>query len=512
MFDIEINTFAENMLKSVILCFGTCCLLSAFPGSKGSRINDSLSCVMQYSENSKSIVTCSWAESRRSRQLVNMSLAEENKRPFCQKMEPVSFTETHLIWTCHRNFSNYLYTTLYFVFLPDRSLESRLNVSNEGDEAKPKNLRCQDSGGQMIICFWEVRQEVADSVDFTLYYRKVSGKEEACQPRCWLEVPAHLSCSCNFTAGHPNISMQLRNIRVRPTDPENSYKSFKVWKNIKLPPRGLIVEEKTEGKTFEISWKKNAIIKEYFKNNYEVCYWKENDMKPKKVAFDCPGDAKLQTNDFIELNLGVQLQPSSNYSVKVRVRLGEEHPDDYYQGPWSEWSNVQTFHTKSVPSIIMLSILVLSSVIVLVIFAVCGCKTLVRYKKQWDDTIPNPNKSSIIKSLQKAKKEKNGPSLSYEEHLYVEPYHKVSMWAPSKNDTSIPKQEEDEIIQPHSEWIQHDDSQCLFLFNKTKEEYPTTSVVDDYKPFADLIDEQETRHPEGPQFNVCAFDGPYLFS
>ncbi|KAM4038567.1 uncharacterized protein ACNLHF_016924 [Anomaloglossus baeobatrachus] len=518
-----ICTFSENMLKSVILSLVTCCLLSAFPGSKGSKINGSLSCVMQYQEY---IVTCSWSESRRSRQLVNMSLAEKNERPFCQKMEPVSFTETHLIWTCHRNFSwpsLPLYSYIDFAFLPDRSLESHLNVSIEGDEAKPKNLRCQDSGDQMIICFWEVRQEVADSVDFNLYYRNDSGKEEACQPRCWLEIPAHLSCSCNFTAGQPNISMQFRNIRVRPTDPENSYMHFRICKNIKLPPRGLIVEEKIEGETFEISWKNNTIIEEYFNNHYEVCYWKENDMKPKKVAFDCPGDAKLQTNDFIVLNLGVQLQPSSNYSVKVRVRLGEKNPDHCYQGPWSEWSNVQTLHTKSVPNIIMLSILVLSSVIVLVIFAVCGCKTLVRYKKQWDDKIPNPNKSSIIKSLQKAKKEKdrlviryltlqNGSSVSYEEHLYVEPYHKVSMWAPSKDDTSLLKEEEDEMIQPHSEWIQHDDSQCLFLFNETKEEYPTTSLIDDYKPFAELIDEQETRHPEGPQINVCAFDGPYLFS
>ncbi|XP_073510261.1 uncharacterized protein [Phyllobates terribilis] len=528
------------MTKSVILCCVTCCLLSAFPGNKGSKLKDSLSCFLYYTE---SIVTCSWSESQSSRKLVNMSLAEINKRPFCKEMEPAKFTETHQIWTCHKNVSSSgltLSSYIKFAFLPNRSLESRLNVSNEADEAKPKNLRCQVSDDRMIICFWEVRQEVADSVDFSLYYRNDSGKsltnkadelraliseesEEACQPRCWPGIDMYLSCTCNFTSGHLKIPIQFPNISVRPTDPETSHKYFRLCNIIKLPPRSLIAQEKAAGDAFEISWKNNIITNYSFRYHYQLCHWKENDMKPKEVAFDCPGIIKPETNDYIVLKLGIQLQPSSNYSVKVRVQLHETNGNHCYQGPWSEWSNVQTFHTKSVPNTTMLSILVLSSVVVLVILTVFGCRALVRYKRQWEDRIPNPNKSTIIKSLQKAKKTKdrlviryltlqNGPSFCYEEHLYVEPYNKVMMWGPSKKDINLLKQDEDQITEPHCELLQYDDSQCLFLFNETKEDYPTASVTDDYKPFSELIDEQETGQLEVSQFNVCAFDGPYLFS
>ncbi|XP_073411775.1 uncharacterized protein [Dendrobates tinctorius] len=505
-----ICTFSENMTKTVILCCVTCCLLSAFPGSKGSKLNDSLSCFLNYTE---SIVTCSWSESQSSRQLVNMSLAEINKRHFCQEMEPVKFTETHLRWTCHRNVSELkLFSFIRFAFLPDRSLERRLIVSNEADEAKPKNLRCQVSDDGIIICFWEVRQEVADSVDFSLYYQNDFGNEETCQPRCSPMIDIYLSCTCNFTAGHLKIPLQFRNISVRPTDPNTSNKYFSLCNNIKLLPRRLIAQERAEGKDFEISWKNNIITNNNFIYHYEVCYWKENDMKAKEIAFDCPGVTKPEENDFILLKSGIQLQPSSNYSVKVRVRLHQTNTNNCFQGPWSEWSNVQTFHTKAVPNTVMLSILVLFIVVALVILAVCGCKILVRYMKQWEDRIPNPNKSAIIKSLQKAKKTKNRPSFSYEEHLYVERYSKVMMWGPSKNDANLLKQDEDHITQPDSEWLQYDDSQCLFLFKETKEEYPITSVTDNYRPFSELIDEQETGHMEVSQFNICAFDGPYLFS
>ncbi|XP_069623151.1 uncharacterized protein [Ranitomeya imitator] len=488
---------------------------------KGSKLKESLSCFLNYTE---SIVTCSWSESQSSRQLVNMSLAEINQRPFCQDMEPVKFTETHLIWTCHRNVSELkLFSFIRFTFLPDRSLETRLSVSNEADKAKPQNLSCQVSDDQMIICFWEVRQEVADSVDFSLYYWNDSGNEEACQPRCWPKIDIYLNCTCNFTADHLKIPIHFRNISIRPTDPKTSNMYFSLCKNIKLPPRRLITQERAEGKDFEISWKNNIITQYNFSYHYEVCYWKENDMKAKEIAFDCPGVTKPETNDFTVLKSGIQLQPSGNYSVKVRVQLHQTNTNLCLQGPWSEWSNVQTFHTISELNTVMLSILVLLIVIALVILAVCGCKILVRYMKQWEDRIPNPNKSAIIKSLQKAKKTKdrlviryltlqNGPSFSYEDHLYVEPYNKVMMWGPSKNDPSLLKPDEDHITQPQSEWLQYDDSQCLFLFNETKEEYPITSVTDSYKPFSELIDEQETGHTEVSQFNVCAFDGPYLFS
>ncbi|XP_044134780.1 uncharacterized protein LOC122927210 isoform X1 [Bufo gargarizans] len=509
------------MKKSLILCCVTCCLLSAFPGNLGSKLTDSLYCVLQYS---KDIVTCSWSESRISRHYVNMSLMERDNPTGMCEMELVKLTPTHLNWTCHTNISfRGLYHEIHFIFVPDRSLESRLNVSNEGDEAKPKNLHCEMFDDGMTTCSWEVRQAVADSVDFTLYYQNRSKKEEACQPRCWQEVPMYLFCSCNFTAGDPNNPIQLRNISVGPKDAENSFINFYICKNIKLLPRILTVDEKNKGETFEIHWKNLPNEKTEFKYHYELCYWRENDMELNEVAFDCPGDTKTLSpnNDRrVLLTLGKQLKPSSNYSVMVRVRLGEKNPDDCYKGPWSEWSNVQTFHTKSVPNILLLCILVLSGVVVLVICVVYGCRALIRHKKQWDDRIPTPSKSSIIKSIRKTKDRlviryltlQNGPSFPSEEHLYVEPYNKVLMWAPSKKDISLLKPVEEQITRPHSELLRDNDTQCLYLYNIATEDYPTASITDGYKPFSELIDEQENRDMKDSQFTVCAFDGPYLFS
>ncbi|XP_056426620.1 uncharacterized protein LOC130367819 isoform X2 [Hyla sarda] len=496
---------SENMKKSAILCCVTCLLLSACRKNQGSKVKDSLSCVMQYSEG---IVTCSWSESWNSTQFVNMTLEERTTGPMCEKMEPVKITPTHLTRTCHKKVTWTLYSEIHLILQPDRDLEARLNVSNAGDEAKPKDLDCKVSADGMINCNWEVRQEVADSVDFTLYYRN----EEACQPRCWQKnpgIPSYLFCTCNFTAGDRDNPIQLRNISVKPTESETSLIKFKICKNIKLQPRNLTIEEKTKGETFLVKWKNEQSEKPEFRYQYELCYWKENDMKPKEAASDCPGHRKelSHANPSVLLKLSAQLQPSSNYSVKVRVKLGEENPDHCYKGPWSEWSSVQTFHTKSVQNMLLLSILVPTAVVVLVICAACGCKALIRYKKKLDDRIPNPSKSSIIKSLRKAK---NGSSFPYEEHLYVEPCNKVFMRAPSLKDTNLLIKDEEKISRPNSELLQDDDSQCLF--NMVKEEYPMASVTDGYKPFSELMDEQNNKEMDDSQFTICAFDGPYLFS
>ncbi|XP_075711550.1 cytokine receptor common subunit beta-like [Rhinoderma darwinii] len=322
----------------------------------------------------------------------------------------------------------------------------------------------------------------------------------------------YISCACNLTVDHLENPIQFYNVNVRPTDPETSFIDFKICLNIKLLPWILTVQEQTKGESFVISWKNEQTEQYGFKYHHELCYWIDNHIQPNEVAFDCPGDSKiLSPNDDLNvlLKLGKQLTPSTNYSVKVRVKLGEKDPDHCYKGPWSEWSNVQTFHTKSVPNTLLLCILVLSAVVVFVICAVCGCRALVRYKKQWDDRIPNPSKSSIIKGLRKAK---NGASLPSEEHFYVEPYNTVLMWAPSKKEINLQRQDEEQVTQPLSELLQDDDTQCLFLFDMTKDEYPTASITDEYKPFSELIDEQENRDMEDSQFTVCAFDGPYLFS
>ncbi|CAN2390557.1 hypothetical protein PRIEUP_LOCUS594 [Pristimantis euphronides] len=500
------------MKKSVILCFVASCLLSAFPGNEGSKLKDSLYCVMEYPGGT---VTCSWSESRNSTQFVNMSLAYEDGNPVCDYMEPVEITPTHLNWTCHKKGFFNLHYNLKLAFIPDRSLESRLNVAREGDDAKPKDLRCQASG-RMINCSWRVRQEVVDSVDFTLYYQNVYGKEEAFQPICWQEIPPYLSCACNFTA---NDNHSIHNISVRPTNPETSYKEFVACQHVTLRPMNITVKEISKGKTFEINWKIENKLTD-FKYHYEACYWRQNDIKPNEVSFDCLGVSKTLSTSEMRFRLGKELNSGSNYSVKVRVRVAEKDPKTCYNGPWSEWSNVQTFHTKSDLHILLLCFLVISAVVVFVICAVCGCRALVRYKKKWEAEIPSPCKSSIVKGLQAAKDSlvtlsltlQNGPSFPHEDHFCVEPYNKVLLWPLSKEDTNLLKQDEEQITRPDSEFLQDDDTQCLRLFKMTLEEAPTASPTTEYTPFSELIKEQENRSMENCEVTICDFDGPYLFS
>ncbi|XP_018430521.1 PREDICTED: uncharacterized protein LOC108803180 isoform X2 [Nanorana parkeri] len=220
------------------------------------------------------------------------------------------------------------------------------------------------------------------------------------------------------------------------------------------------------------------------------------------------------------LQLNNQLKPNSNYSLMIRVLLKEPVDTHCYHGPWSEWSEVQTLTTKAVANPILLYALIPIGVIVLVMFAFCGYRALVRYTKHWNERIPNPNKSAIIKGLQKTKDRlvmryltlQNGSYLPYGEHLYVEPYNNAMMWTSSDSkDSRHAYQNVEHISRLDSDLISEEDTDCSIICD-LKEDYPTATVVDGYKPFTDVADEQESEDIKDPQFVFSAFDGPYLFS
>ncbi|XP_075049900.1 cytokine receptor common subunit beta-like isoform X2 [Mixophyes fleayi] len=494
------------MKKNCILCCVIFGLLSAIPENQGYKIIDSLSCYMLYQKHT----VCSWSESRNATQFVNMSLALNNGSQICMKIEPVRITPTHLNWTCYLPYSDPNYNWIYLTFIPNKQLESRLNVSTEGDTAKPQNLRCKDAYGQ-ITCSWEVRLAVTDSVDFSLYYINESGGENECKPNCQQENPMYLTCHCNVTFGNNSVPDMLRNISVRP---RKSILAFEDCQFVKLQPRTLIMKETKQGEVFVASWT-GPNEKTGFKHHYELCYWRENNLKLNEVTSDCPGENKLRAPDHhpeVALYLGRELQPSSNYSVKVRVHLEEENPHHCYRGPWSEWSNVQRLKTKAVPNLIWLYILIPLCVIILIMCALYGCRVLVRYKKLWEDGIPNPNKSSIIEGFRKEMAKQNGSGLLNEEHLYVVPCNKV-MWTPQMSeDYTQFKQDKGQISRPDSELFYNDVTPCIFVCNSTNDLSPTDSVTDGYKPFSEMIDEQQSTNTEHSHSEIIAFDGPYLFS
>ncbi|CAI9607912.1 unnamed protein product [Staurois parvus] len=312
-------------------------------------------------------------------------------------------------------------------------METRLTTEEERDNAKPQNLHCNDTDAN-FTCSWHVREEISESIDFDLYYN-----EKACQPKCLQDALKYLTCHCNImTDGDVNTSAY---ISVKPRKPEksiSSVKSFRLCLIYQLPPRNLTINETKRGEAFTATWKDTTPEHRDFHYLYELCYWNQSDLKQIEVPNNCPvepEEIKSNQDPSKIFQLGKQLKPSSNYSVMVRVRLNEENKKHCFQGPWSEWSKIQTLTTKAVPSLIVLYIMIPICVIIFVLFAVCGYSALVRYTKQWDESIPNPNKSTIIKGLQKTKNRlvmhhvtfQNGSCLPYEEHLYVEPCNNIMM-------------------------------------------------------------------------------------
>ncbi|XP_063787568.1 cytokine receptor common subunit beta-like [Pseudophryne corroboree] len=495
------------MKNNYILCCVIFCFLTSISSNQGSKIQDSLSCYYQYKKHH----VCAWSESRNATQFVNMNLSLLNGSLVCERMGLVKMTPTHLYWTCE---IPDIYPTvlfpIHFTFIPDRDLKSQLNISTKGDEAKPQNIRCKAAHGQ-ISCSWEVRMEITDSVDFRLHYKNEFGIDQEYMPHCHQEIPMYLTCHSNITTGNTTSDM-LQNISIRP---HRSSQNYTPCLNVKLLPRILIINETNKGEKFIATWRSEQTEDAYFKYHYQFCYWRDSVLKSSEVIPECPEKLKeISPNHDLKviLQTGVHLTRGSNYSVKVRVRL-ESKPAHYcFKGPWSEWSKVKTLQTNAAQNLLLLYILIPVCVIILIMGALYGCKVLIKYKKQWDDGIPNPNKSSIIEGLQKEKGKKNGSSFRYEDHLYVVPYNKVLMWTPqmSKDSTDY-NQDKEQISRPESELIHNDFTQCVFVMY-ANEEYPTSSVADGYKPFSEMIDEQQSADMEFSQYTVSAFDGPYLFS
>ncbi|NXY91045.1 IL3RB protein, partial [Alcedo cyanopectus] len=89
------------------------------------------------------------------------------------------------------------------------------------------------------------------------------------------------------------------------------------------------------------------------------------------------------------------LEPSTEYRGRMRARVNT--PSDY-EGPWSEWSEEFTWKTENVLPAVLLPVLFLVLIITLLIVAYCSSKYILRKKKTWEENIPNPSKSQLIKS------------------------------------------------------------------------------------------------------------------
>ncbi|NXA28370.1 IL3RB protein, partial [Ibidorhyncha struthersii] len=91
------------------------------------------------------------------------------------------------------------------------------------------------------------------------------------------------------------------------------------------------------------------------------------------------------------------LEPSTSYTIKMRARV---NMPDYHKGPWSEWSEEFTWETKSVLPPVLLPVMLPALIIILLVVAYCSYKYFLRKKQMWEEKIPNPSKSFLIRSYQ----------------------------------------------------------------------------------------------------------------
>nr|XP_006133861.1 cytokine receptor common subunit beta isoform X1 [Pelodiscus sinensis]XP_014434403.1 cytokine receptor common subunit beta isoform X1 [Pelodiscus sinensis] len=262
--------------------------------------------------------------------------------------------------------------------------------SQEGDEAQPKNLRCLFNGVDQLTCSWEVRREVASSVLFTLFYRATPASQETeCSPVHEEELPhspyLFQSCEINVTNGN-SLSQYL--ITVRPKEEE---KLIAAYKNIKpLAPVNVTVKNMKD-EDYELRWTKQALSFDHIIQIYEFQYWKIGDSE-ENVRW-----ANISNESPIIFTLPM-LEPSTYYKGKMRARV---HAYSSYKGPWSEWSEECTWKTESVPSPLILQLLIPVVTIMLITFAWCGYRSLLRVKNKWEEKIPNPSKSQLFQSFLK---------------------------------------------------------------------------------------------------------------
>ncbi|XP_042693702.1 cytokine receptor common subunit beta-like isoform X2 [Centrocercus urophasianus] len=253
----------------------------------------------------------------------------------------------------------------------------------------PRNLRCLFNG-VYLKCSWEVKEAIASSVIFGLFFRATpASAEEECSPVYEKALPhvPYVVQSCGIPVS--NISSQSQyQVSVRTKMEE---KLIEAYKNIKVLPPANVSVELMRNQEYELRWKKHTLRYGFIKQQYEVQFWKHNQyektLKTIKITNDEP--------PFIFTDQ--MLSASTKYRGRMRAMVNNQD----YQGYWSEWSEEFTWETENVLSPVVLPLMLPVLIITLLAVAYCSFKYLLRQKKLWEEKIPNPSKSLLIQSYLK---------------------------------------------------------------------------------------------------------------
>ncbi|XP_041443153.1 cytokine receptor common subunit beta [Xenopus laevis] len=135
----------DTMQRSfgVMFCYSAVCLLCAVIQVQGSKLLNSLECY----NNDASCITCTWTATRPYAHLVNMTLNE------CGNIICPNRTQSNLTWTCVREKNIHATLTEKYQFLPDRSLETQLNLTDNdtGLTEHPKPIKYYNENGYFLL-------------------------------------------------------------------------------------------------------------------------------------------------------------------------------------------------------------------------------------------------------------------------------------------------------------------------------------------------------------------------
>lgn len=262
---------------------------------------------------------------------------------------------------------------------------SLIALSRSDNIPRITNLYCLNDYHEKIVCFWEVVDSISNcSEDFVLSYEDFQKKIGKCNVLQNEQVPN--KCLCNILVpgfvfeesfeikveshGEPvgNTTIHIAST-FKPRAPSNVQVDFQ--------KEDIVVKWNTGYDTLPtVTENLSCEVQIINKHNKEV------------TTRNIPGQA-YPTYAFNKR----QLKRGENYAVRVRSM-----PVHALQGTWSEWSSEAEWRNDySLTILDRIDVIIPVICIVLLCLIILSYFCLTRYKKKWWDTIPNPEKSMIVK-------------------------------------------------------------------------------------------------------------------
>ncbi|NXC56968.1 IL3RB protein, partial [Aleadryas rufinucha] len=140
---------------------------------------------------------------------------------------------------------------------------------------QPRNLRCLFSGGDRLMCSWEVKKVITTSVLFGLFFRATpASEEEECSPVHEKTLPhtSYVVQSCEIPVSNSSSQSQYH-VSVRAKTEE---KVIEAYKNIQVLPPANVSVTATESQEYELRWIKHKLNYDFITQRYQVKYWENN--------------------------------------------------------------------------------------------------------------------------------------------------------------------------------------------------------------------------------------------